>query len=81
MLGGVQWTLLAAQMLRSFRHVTQTVSWPTAMTLNPADALEFESQISVFLCFWRTVMSVKVSWEVSSPELAEPCSWCCDSCL
>lgn len=36
-LGGVQWTLLAAQM-RSFRHVTQTVSWPTAMTLNPADA-------------------------------------------
>ena len=48
MLGGVQWTLLAAQMLRSFRHVTQTVSWPTAMTLNPADALEFESQISGF---------------------------------
>ena len=46
MLGGVQWTLLAAQMLRSFRHVTQTVSWPSAMTLSPADALEFESQIN-----------------------------------
>lgn len=45
MLGGVQWTLLAAQVLRSFRHVTQTVSWPSAMTLSPADALEFKSQI------------------------------------
>lgn len=45
MLGGVQWPLLGAQMLRSFRHATQTVSWPAAMTLNPADALEFESQV------------------------------------